>query len=38
MEYEISDLPKLGWIEITEIGEENMYFLHDGVRCFCKIA
>lgn len=24
--FEIEDLPKLGWINITFVGEENMYF------------
>lgn len=35
--YEISELPSLGWITITSIGEENIYFtLGDGSRGFCK--
>ena len=34
---EIEELPGLGWIKITEIGEENVYFtIADGTLCFCK--
>lgn len=37
-EYEVADLVNLGWIQITEMGEENLYFtLADGSRCFVKL-
>jgi hypothetical protein len=36
-EYEISELPGLGWIVITWVGEENVYFtLADGSEGFVK--
>ena len=35
---EIEDLATLGWIVITWVGEENMYFTDaDGTEYFCKI-
>jgi hypothetical protein len=37
-QYEISDLPSLGWLSDLELGEENMYFtLADGSRGFVKL-
>lgn len=44
LEIYVEELPKMGWIQITEIGQENIYFvvsaLLDGkpvlVNCFCK--
>tara|TARA_R110000803_G_scaffold58013_1_gene116196 strand:+ start:253 stop:432 length:180 start_codon:yes stop_codon:yes gene_type:complete len=37
--YEVSDLPTLGWFQITEMGEENMYFtLADGSAGFVKLG
>ena len=37
VEYEVEDLPKIGWIQITHIGEENVYFtLSDGSLGFYK--
>ena len=37
-QYEISDLPSLGWITITEHGSENTYFtLPDGSIGFVKM-
>lgn len=37
-EYEVTDLPTLGFITITDIGEENVYFtLSDGTAGYCKI-
>lgn len=37
--YEIEDLPALGFITITDIGEENIYFtLADGSRGFIKVG
>ena len=36
--YDAAELPGLGWVQFTEIGEENMYFvLKNGIRGFCKI-
>jgi hypothetical protein len=37
-EYEVNDLPKLGWITIRFVGEENIYFRHMEVWCFCKVG
>ena len=39
IEYEISNLPSLGWLTITWVGEENMYFIEmgNGTRGFVKI-
>ena len=35
--YEVTDLPKLGWLAITDIGEENFYFtLADGSEGYVK--
>ena len=35
--YEVTDLPKLGWLTITDIGEENFYFtLADGSEGYVK--
>lgn len=41
-EIDISDLDKIGWIEITSIGEENIYFIglttdNVHVACYCKV-
>ncbi len=37
-QYEVSELPELGWITMTEMGEENLYFtLQDGSKGFCKL-
>ena len=37
-QYEVSDLLTLGWIQITEMGEENLYYvLADGSCGFVKI-
>ena len=36
---EIADLPKMGFIQITDIGEENIYFTDsDGNEFFVKLA
>ncbi len=36
--YEIEELAGLGWIVITDIGEENIYFtLEDGTLGYCKV-
>ena len=36
-QYDEADLPSLGWITITFIGEENVYFtLEDGTEAFFK--
>lgn len=36
---EPEELPEMGFIQITEIGEENMYFNdQDGKAFFCKVA
>jgi hypothetical protein len=36
-EYQLTDLPGLGWIVINHIGEENLYFtLADGSEGFIK--
>lgn len=36
--YEVSDLPSLGWITITSMGEENLYFmLANGQDAYVKI-
>ena len=38
-EFETEDLPGLGWIQITDVGEENVYFTYgDGFPGFCKPA
>ena len=38
-EYQIEDFAALGWIQITEMGEENLYFtLADGTRGFVKLG
>lgn len=37
-EFDIDQLPRLGWIQITDVGEENIYFtLEDGSKGFCKV-
>lgn len=37
-EFESNQLHLLGWITITDIGEENVYFtLQDGTKAFSKI-
>lgn len=37
-QYEVSELPELGWITMTEMGEENLYFtFQDGSKGFCKL-
>ena len=37
-QFEIEDLLTIGWITVTDCGEENMYFtLADGSRGFVKI-
>lgn len=37
-EYDLDDLPTLGWLQVTDVGEENMYFtLEDGTDGFCKV-
>ena len=33
---EIEDLAALDGVQITEIGEENIYFVWNGICCFCK--
>jgi hypothetical protein len=36
--FEASELPALGWIQITSIGGENFYFTYaDGLKGFVKI-
>lgn len=45
IEINIDDLPKIGWILINGVGEENIYFLTKAevngtvmdVKCFCKV-
>lgn len=38
-EYEISELPSLGFVTITHSGEENVYFtLADGSLGFVKVS
>ena len=37
-EYEVKDLDTLGWIKISFVGEENIYFKHMNVWCFCKVG
>lgn len=38
-EVQVEELPGLGWIQITEVGEENVYFDHgDGRRGFVKVV
>ncbi len=37
-EVQPEDLGRIGWINITDISEENVYFrLRDGTRCFSKV-
>jgi len=37
-EYDYTALPTLGWMTITDVGEENIYFtLADGTKGFCKV-
>ena len=37
-EYDLTALPTLGWLTITHVGEENIYFLlADGTCGFCKV-
>ena len=37
-QYEIEDLAGLGWVQITDMGDENLYFvLADGSLGFAKI-
>ena len=37
-EIEINDLPSMGWIQITDIGEENVYFKNqEGEQFFYKV-
>lgn len=37
LDFELEDLPRLGWIRITHIGDENVYFtLPDGREGFAK--
>lgn len=39
IEVELTELTTIGWIQITDIGEENMYFINSaGESCFCKVA
>ena len=39
VEVEVQDLSSVGWIRITEVGEENIYFLlPSGQRAFCKLG
>ena len=36
-QYETEELPGLGWMVITWVGDENLYFtLADGSEGFCK--
>ena len=36
-QFELEDLPGLGWVTITSCGEENLYFnLEDGTKAFIK--
>jgi hypothetical protein len=37
-EYKVEDLDRLGWIKISFVGEENIYFKHMNVWCFCKVG
>ena len=35
--YDLEEIPGLGWVQITDIGEENFYFtLADGSKGFAK--
>jgi len=37
-EYKVEDLDRLGWIKISFVGEENIYFKHRNGWCFCKVG
>lgn len=38
-QYEIDDLPLLGWFVITWVGNENIYFtMGSGRRGYCKVG
>jgi len=37
IEVEIEDLPKMGWIQITSVGQENLYFIKDDQEYFVKL-
>jgi hypothetical protein len=38
VQYQITDLSDLGWLRVTEVGEENMYFvLQNGTHGFVKV-
>lgn len=37
--YEIEQLPSLGWLTITWVGNENIYFtMNGGRRGYCKVG
>ena len=36
IQIEIQDLNKYPNMSITECGEENLYFTHNGINYFCK--
>ena len=37
-EFEIEELTQIGWLQVTSIGNENLYFfLEDGTHGYCKI-
>ncbi len=39
VEVEVGELATIGWIQITSIGEENLYFsTPDGTKHFCKVS
>ena len=36
--FEIEELTQIGWLQVTSIGNENLYFfLEDGTQGYCKI-
>jgi len=38
-QYEVSELPSLGWLRFESMGDENLYFvLSDGSRGFVKLG
>jgi hypothetical protein len=37
-EVEIENLVNMGFVQITAVGEENMYFEKDGKEYFCKVG
>lgn len=37
-EVEPEKMAAMGWIQITEIGNENVYFEKNGQKFYCKVA